>query len=187
MRKGKRSRERKRADKVKDIEKGIVSDDITDIRLTDAEYHWDSGYNEFSFACRIRGEENVLHMTVQRHDDGEGFVIDSEKDDIWEHMTSGELYKLDDRLHEEIEYDHYHKEIEKAQTVDDCRNLMYEFMENENAYFRRALPKLWKELDARENKMLDAEKTSVITQLKNEEQTHSVKQKNKQVKRETVR
>lgn len=172
---------------MRDIEKGIEAEDITDIRLTDAEYHWDAGYNEFTFACRINGEEDILHMTVQRHDDGEGFVIDSEKTDIWEHMTSGEFYKLDDRLCVEIEYAHYHKEIENTQTVEDCKNLMYEFMENDDSYFRRAVLRLWKELDAKEQKMLDAEKPSVINQLKNEGHEYPGKQKSKPVKQETVR
>lgn len=161
-----------------DIEKGILADDITDIRLTGAEYHWDAGYNEFTFTCRIKGEDDILHMTEQRHDDGEGIVINSEKDDIWEHMTTGEIFRLDDKLREEIEYAHYHKEIENVQTVDDCRNLMYEFMENDNVYFRRAAPKLWKELDAMEHKMLEAEKPSVIKQLRNGKTEHGEKQKN---------
>lgn len=102
-------------------------------------------------------------------------------------MTSGELYKLDDRLCVEIEYAHYHKEIENAQMVEDCKNLMYEFMENDDSYFRRAVSRLWKELDAKEQKMLEAEKPSVIKQLKNEEPEHPGKQKSKPMKQETVR
>lgn len=172
---------------MKDIEKGIMAENITEIRMTDAEYNWSAGYNEFTFTCKIKGEDDILHMTEQRHDDGEGFVINSEKDDIWEHMTTGELFKLDDKLREEIEYAHYHEEIENAQTADDCKNLMYEFMENDNVFFRKAAPRLWKELDAREKKMLDAEKPSVIKQLKNDKPEHGEKKKNGPSRTETVR
>ena len=64
--------------------KDIVADDITDITLIQAGYYWNAGYNEFDFTCKIKGEDDVLHMREQRHDDGSSFVIRSEKDDIWE-------------------------------------------------------------------------------------------------------
>lgn len=60
----------------------ITADDITDITLTQAEYYWEMGYNEFDFTCKIKGEDDVIYMREQRHDDGSGFVIRSEKDDI---------------------------------------------------------------------------------------------------------
>jgi len=47
----------------------LAADDITEIKLTLAEYHWNAGYNEFDFTCRINGEYDVLHMTEQRLDD----------------------------------------------------------------------------------------------------------------------
>lgn len=31
---------------MKDIEKNITSEDITDIKLTDAQYHWGAGYGK---------------------------------------------------------------------------------------------------------------------------------------------
>ena len=64
--------------------KDIVADDITDITLIQAGYYWYAGYNEFDFTCKIKGEDDVLHMREQRHDDGSSIVIRSEKDDIWE-------------------------------------------------------------------------------------------------------
>ena len=50
----------------------ITADDITDIRLIQAGYYWEMGYNEFDFTCKIKGEGDVLHMREQRHDDGSG-------------------------------------------------------------------------------------------------------------------
>lgn len=42
--------------------KDIVADDITDINLIQAGYYWNAGYNEFDFTCKIKGEDDVLHM-----------------------------------------------------------------------------------------------------------------------------
>src|SRR3712207_5588466 len=57
----------------------IMANDVTEIRLVKVEYHWEMGYNEFDFACRSKGQENTLYLREQRHDDGTGFVIHSEK------------------------------------------------------------------------------------------------------------
>ena len=62
----------------KDIEQGMVmAADVTDIRLAQAGYYWDAGYNEFDFSCKIKGEKDIIHMVQQRHDDG--YVLSSEQ------------------------------------------------------------------------------------------------------------
>ena len=48
----------------------ITAAEVTDIRLTQAGYYWDAGYSEFDFTCRIEGEEDMIHMVQQRHDEG---------------------------------------------------------------------------------------------------------------------
>ena len=136
--------------------KDIVADDITDITLIQAGYYWNAGYNEFDFTCKIKGEDDVLHMREQRHDDGSGIVIRSEKDDIWESITPSEVYKLDDKLQEAIQYGTYHKRIEGITTVEDCKDLEFELMENDNVYLNRVLGKLWTELEAKQNEIADA-------------------------------
>ena len=136
--------------------KDIVADDITDITLIQAGYYWNAGYNEFDFTCKIKGEDDVLHMREQRHDDGSGIVIRSEKDDIWERITPSEVYKLDDKLQEAIQYGTYHKRIEGITTVEDCKDLEFELMENDNVYLNRVLGKLWTELEAKQNEIADA-------------------------------
>ena len=135
--------------------KDIVADDITDITLIQAGYYWNAGYNEFDFTCKIKGEDDVLHMREQRHDDGSGIVIRSEKDDIWERITPSEVYKLDDKLQEAIQYGTYHKRIEGITTVEDCKDLEFELMENDNVYLNRVLGKLWNELEAKQNEIED--------------------------------
>ena len=133
--------------------KDIVADDITDITLIQAGYYWNSGYNEFDFTCKIKGEDDVLHMREQRYDDGSGFVIRSEKDDIWERIAPSEVYKLDDKLQEAIQYGNYHKRIEGITTIEDCKDLEFELMENDNVYLNRVLGKLWTELEAKQNEI----------------------------------
>ena len=133
--------------------KDIVADDITDITLIQAGYYWNAGYNEFDFTCKIKGEDDVLHMREQRHDDGSGIVIRSEKDDIWERIAPSEVYKLDDKLQEAIQYGTYHKRIEGITTVEDCKDLEFELMENDNVYLNRVLGKLWTELEAKQNEI----------------------------------
>ena len=72
----------------KDIEQGMVmAADVTDIRLAQAGYYWDAGYNEFDFSCKINGEKDIIHMVQQRHDDGYGLVIRAEKNDIWDILS----------------------------------------------------------------------------------------------------
>lgn len=57
----------------------ITAEEVTDIRLTQAGYFWEAGFNEFDFTCRIEGTEDRIHMVQQRHDEGYGLVIRSEK------------------------------------------------------------------------------------------------------------
>ena len=135
--------------------KDIVADDITDITLIQAGYYWYAGYNEFDFTCKIKGEDDVLHMREQRHDDGSSIVIRSEKDDIWERIAPSEVYKLDDKLQEAIQYGTYHKRIEGITTIEDCKDLEFELMENDNVYLNRVLGKLWNELEAKQNEIED--------------------------------
>ena len=40
----------------------ITAEEVTDIRLTQAGYYWEAGYNEFDFTCRIEGTEDRIHM-----------------------------------------------------------------------------------------------------------------------------
>ena len=136
--------------------KDIVADDITDITLIQAGYYWNAGYNEFDFTCKIKSEDDVLHMREQRHDDGSSIVIRSEKDDIWERIAPSEVYKLDDKLQEAIQYGNYHKRIEGITTIEDCKDLEFELMENDNVYLNRVLGKLWNELEAKQNEIADA-------------------------------
>lgn len=153
----------------------ITADDITDITLIQAGYYWEMGYNEFDFACKIKGEDDVLHMREQRHDEGSGFVIRSEKDDIWERITRKEACKLDDKLQEAIQYGNYHKRIAGLTTVEDCKDLEFELMENNNVYLNRVIGKLWSELAAKQEEIAGTE-PGVVTDFrrKTDEMFHRI-------------
>ena len=106
-------------DKMSDI---VTAADVTDIRLTQAGYYWDAGYNEFDFSCKINGEKDIIHMVQQRHDDGYGLVIRSEKDDIWDRITGSEAFQLEEKLLDEVQYRTYHNRIEKLASLVSIQN-----------------------------------------------------------------
>lgn len=144
----------------------ITSDDIKDIVWEHSEYHWNFGYNEFQFSCMINGEKEILEMLQQRHDVGYGFTIHSRNNDIWDRCMATEIYKLEDRLQEAIQYGEYHERIQKLKTKEECEDMQFDFMENENVYFQRSLNKLWTELENKENELARESKVSIKDKLR---------------------
>lgn len=151
---------------------GITAAEVTDIRLTQAGYYWESGYNEFDFTCRIEGTEDRIHMVQQRHDEGYGLVIRSEKDDIWDRISGSEAFKLEEKLLDEVQYRTYHDRIEKLTSLLNCREMYYELMENDNHNLRNVIGNLWTELREKEDQLA----VSVISDFRKRttEQFHPV-------------
>lgn len=131
----------------------ITAEEVTDIRLTQAGYYWEAGYNEFDFTCRIEGQEDRIHMVQQRHDEGYGLVIRSEKDDIWERLSGSEAFRLEEKLLDEVEYRTYHNRIEKLDSLSACQGMRYEFMENDNHNLCNVIGSLWTELSQKEDQL----------------------------------
>lgn len=153
----------------KDIEQGMVmAADVTDIRLAQAGYYWDAGYNEFDFSCKINGEKDIIHMVQQRHDDGYGLVIRAEKNDIWDRITGSEAFRLEEKLLDEVQYRTYHNRIEKLASLSDCQEMHFELMENDNPNLNHVIGKLWTELNQKEN-MLSAK---VIEDFREQTEEH---------------
>ena len=136
----------------------ITAEEVTDIRLTQAGYYWEAGYNEFDFTCRIEGTEDRIHMVQQRHDEGYGLVIRSEKDDIWDRISGSEAFRLEEKLLDEVQYRTYHDRIEKLTSLSNCREMQYELMENDNHNLRNVIGNLWTELREKE----DQDRKSVV-------------------------
>ena len=51
---------------------GVTAEEVTDIRLTQAGYYWDAGYNEFDFICKIEGvgiacyEDKIVQLALKK-------------------------------------------------------------------------------------------------------------------------
>ena len=150
----------------------ITAEEVTDIRLTQAGYYWEAGYNEFDFTCRIEGTEDRIHMVQQRHDEGYGLVFRSEKDDIWDRISGSEAFRLEEKLLDEVQYRTYHDRIEKLTSLSNCREMQYELMENDNHNLRNVIGNLWTELREKEDQLA----VSVISdsRKKTTEQFHPV-------------
>ena len=150
----------------------ITAEEVTDIRLTQAGYYWEAGYNEFDFLCKIEGVEDKIHMVQQRHDEGYGLVIRSEKDDIWNRISGSEAFKLEEKLLDEVQYRTYHDRIEKLTSLSNCREMYYELMENDNHNLRNVIGNLWMELREKEDQLA----VGVISDFRNKttEQFHAV-------------
>ena len=150
----------------------ITAEEVTDIRLTQAGYYWEAGFNEFDFTCRIEGTEDRIHMVQQRHDEGYGLVIRSEKDDIWDRISGSEAFRLEEKLLDEVQYRTYHDRIEKLTSLLNCREMYYELMENDNHNLRNVIGNLWTELREKEDQLA----VSVISDFRKRttEQFHPV-------------
>lgn len=131
----------------------ITAEEVTDIRLTQAGYYWEAGFNEFDFTCRIEGTEDRIHMVQQRHDEGYGLVIRSEKDDIWDRISGSEAFRLEEKLLDEVQYRTYHDRIKKLTSLSNCREMYYELMENDNHNLRNVIGNLWTELREKEDQL----------------------------------
>lgn len=111
-------------------------------------------------------------MVQQRHDEGYGLVIRSEKDDIWDRISGREAFRLEEKLLDEVQYRTYHDRIEKLTSLLSCREMHYELMENDNHNLRNVIGNLWMELREKEDQLA----VSVISDFrkKTTEQFHAV-------------
>ena len=94
-----------------------------------------------------------LQYTLEYHDDGEGFTIHTEKDDIWERMSTQELERLDVKLGQEVLYYHYHNKTVNADTLDKLREIKEEIMEEESSYFTAISKRVWTDYDKKEKEL----------------------------------
>ena len=105
--------------------------DVTNIEWIDSKYYPGMRTAEHTFSCEIRGEIFQLTYEVSQHDDGEGFVIHSDGKDIWDTMPEPELRKLDDVLARAVDYGHWKRRIDQAETVEAVREVRYGLFETE--------------------------------------------------------
>lgn len=131
----------------------LTAEDITDLRLVDSEYMSGTRTTIHDFDCKVKGEANRLQYTLEYHDDGEGFTIHTEKDDIWNRMSTQELERLDVKLGQEVLYYHYHNKTVNADTLDELREIREEIMEEESSYFTAISQRVWTDYDKKEKEL----------------------------------
>lgn len=131
----------------------LRAEDVQNLVLVNRQYSSVSRTTEYDFTCEIRGEQDILHYMVEYHDDGEGFTIHTEKDDIWERMSEPELERLEMELEREALYFQYHEDIENAANLEELQEVSYSIMENESVYFRQISERVWNEYGQREREL----------------------------------
>ena len=120
------------------MDRPTVAEDITNIKGVDRQYHAGTRETTYTFECDVRGVHDILTYELSQHDDGEGFTIHTENNDIWESMSEPELRKLETILSREAIYFLWQHDIENAATVKDLQDVRYSFMYAENLNLSQA-------------------------------------------------
>ena len=131
----------------------LTADDVQNIVLIDREYIRGTRTTVYDFECDIRGEHDKLQYTLEYHDDGEGFTIHTEKNDIWERMPEPELARLEGILGREALYYKYHDKIAGAKRLEDMEEIRFSIMEEESPYFSAVSQRVWGEYEQKNEEL----------------------------------
>lgn len=131
----------------------MTADDVQNLVLIDREYIRGTRTTVYDFECDIRGEHDKLQYTLGYHDDGEGFTIHTEKDDIWERMPEPELARLEGILVREALYFKYHDKIAGAKSLEDMEEIRFSIMEEESPYFSAVSQRIWGEYEQKNEEL----------------------------------
>ena len=134
-------------------EQPLTADDVQNLVLIDREYIRGTRTTVYDFECDIRGEHDKLQYTLEYHDDGEGFTIHTEKDDIWERMPEPELARLEGILGREALYYKYHDKIAGAKSLEDMEEIRFSIMEEESPYFSAVSQRVWGEYEQKNEEL----------------------------------
>ena len=134
-------------------EQPLTADDVQNLVLIDREYIRGTRTTVYDFECDIRGKYDKLQYTLEYHDDGEGFTIHTEKDDIWERMPEPELTRLEGILGREALYFKYHDKIAGAKSLEDMEEIQFSIMEEESPYFSAVSQRVWGEYEQKNEEL----------------------------------
>lgn len=134
-------------------EQPLTADDVQNLVLIDREYIRGTRTTVYDFECDIRGEHDKLQYTLEYHDDGEGYTIHTEKDDIWECMPEPELARLEGILGREALYFKYHDKIAGAKSLEDMEEIRFSIMEEESPYFSAVSQRVWGEYEQKNEEL----------------------------------
>ena len=137
-------------------EKPLTAEDVTDIRVESSSYSAISREKEYQLSCKINGVPDTLLYTVSQHDDGEGFTIQGQNEDVWKKMSPPELEKLEDVLARAVEFDYWSKSIEHAADADalEVVALDYRWAETLNLSDEQRSA-LWEQIEARKGQLTE--------------------------------
>lgn len=136
----------------------LTAEDIQNISYIGAEYSNFGHTAEYELEADICGEHQKIRYEVTRHDgDEESFSIHTDPNDIYDRMPEPELRKLEEKLSDEVIIGQYEKKIEKAGSLDEVKNIQYEFMDDES-FPRRLSGRFWESYNAREAELSEATK-----------------------------
>ena len=133
---------------------------MTNIEWQNSRYFPGMRTVEHDLTCEIRGMPVQLRYEVSQHDDGEGFTIHSNGQDIWGHMPEPELRKLEELLNEAVEYGHWIDYLDQAKTVEAVREVRYSLYETEELT-REQIQALHKAIDDKEALLSKVERTNL--------------------------
>ena len=131
----------------------LTADDVQNLVLIDREYIRGTRTTVYDFECDIRGKHDKLQYMLEYHDDGEGFTIHTEKDDIWERMSEPELARLEGILGREALYFKYHDKIAGAKSLEDMEEIRFSIMEEESPYFSAVSQRIWGEYEQKNEEL----------------------------------
>ncbi len=146
----------------------ITAADVTNLQGIEFNYSAGSREAEYKFSCELKGEPTVLTYTRSQHDDGEGFVMNTEKNDIWETMSEPELRKLEEKVSQAAEVYQWERRIDEIRDTIDVEDVKAGLLEV--GRFRigeEQSQKLWEALAEKERSVLrpQSKKTSVKSKI----------------------
>lgn len=155
----------------------LTADDVQNLVLIDREYIRGTRTTVYDFECDIRGEHDKLQYTLGYHDDGEGFTIHTEKDDIWERMPEPELARLEGILVREALYFKYHDKIAGAKSLEDMEEIRFSIMEEESPYFSAVSQRIWGEYEQKNEELSNPmQESEVIAELEPQNEAEAPKE-----------
>ena len=155
----------------------LTADDVQNLVLIDREYIRGTRTTVYDFECDIRGEHDKLQYTLEYHDDGEGYTIHTEKDDIWERMPEPELARLAGILDREALYFKYHDKIAGAKSLEDMEEIRFSIMEEESPYFSAVSQRVWGEYEQKNEELFNPmHESEVITEPESKNEAEAPKE-----------
>ena len=155
----------------------LTADDVQNLVLIDREYIRGTRTTVYDFECDIRGEHDKLQYTLEYHDDGEGFTIHTEKDDIWERMPEPELARLEGILGREALYFKYHDKITGAKSLEDMEEIRFSIMEEESPYFSAVSQRVWGEYEQKNEELSNPmQESEVLAEPEPQNETEAPKE-----------